>query len=148
MFGYAQEELVGQSLVMLYASPADFKRVGECGLNVLTQHGIYSDERLMRLRDGSLRWFRVHGRSDDLSQPFRLASWVFESMPAGAEIAKLAPRERNVLADMKLGLSAKESARKLGLSPRTVEKHRARLRQRYGVRNAASLISRIADLPV
>jgi DNA-binding CsgD family transcriptional regulator len=69
-------------------------------------------------------------------------------MPTGADIAKLAPRERNVLADMKLGLSAKESARKLGISPRTVEKHRARLRQRYGVRNAASLISRIADLPV
>jgi PAS domain S-box-containing protein len=147
LFGYAVEELVGRSLEMLYPSATDFDRIGGRGLHVLTERGTYDDERLMRLRDGSLRWFRVHGRALDLSEPFRLASWVFEALPAGADLAKLSPREREVLADMKRGLSAKQSAAGLGVSHRTVEKLRARLRQHYGVHNATSLMSRIAGMP-
>ena len=53
----------------------------------------------------------------------------------------------HMLADMKRGLSAKQSAGELGLSPRTVEKLRAHLRQRYGVHNATSLMNRITGLP-
>ena len=147
LFGYAVEELAGQSLELLYPSTADFERIGGRGLLSLTERGTYDDERLMRLRDGSLRWFRVHGRSLDAADPFRLASWVFEALPTGADVAKLTPRERDVLADMKRGLSAKQSAGELGLSPRTVEKLRAHLRQRYGVHNATSLMNRITGLP-
>ncbi|MDO9315016.1 MAG: LuxR C-terminal-related transcriptional regulator [Burkholderiaceae bacterium] len=147
LFGYTVEELTGCSLEPLYPSPVDFERIGGRGLHGLTERGTYDDERLMRLRDGSLRWFRVHGRSLDPTDPFRLASWVFEALPTGADVAKLTPRERDVLADMKRGLSAKQSASELGLSPRTVEKLRAHLRQRYGVHNATSLMSRITGLP-
>jgi DNA-binding NarL/FixJ family response regulator len=114
---------------------------------VLIERGTYDDERLMLLRDGSLRWFRVHGQSQDFADPFRLASWVFEALPAGADVAKLTPRERDVLTDMKRGLTAKQCALELGLSHRTVEKLRAQLRQRYGVHNAATLMSRIVGLP-
>ncbi len=147
MFGYDFGELVGRNLLMLYPSPSDYERIGERGLHVLVERGTYDDERLMRLRDGSLRWFRVHGQSQDFAEPFRLASWGVEALPAGADVAKLSPRERDVLADMKRGLTAKECARELGLSPRTVEKLRAKLRQRYGAHNAATLISRVAGLP-
>lgn len=147
LFGYSVDELIGRSLEMLYPSPADFERIGGRGRNVLTERGTYDDERLMRLRDGSLRWFRVHGRALDPAEPFRMASWVFEALPAGADVAKLTPREREVLADMKRGLSAKQSAAELGLSPRTVEKLRGQLRRRYGVHNATSLMSRIAGMP-
>lgn len=147
LFGYAIDELLGRSLAMLYPSTADFERIGDRGLLVLTERGTYDDERLMRLRDGSLRWFRVHGRALDPGAPFRMASWVFEALPAGADVAKLTPREREVLTGMKRGLSAKQCAAELGLSPRTVEKLRAQLRQRYGVHNAASLMSRIGGLP-
>lgn len=147
LFGYTVDALQGQSLELLYPSTADFERIGGRGLLSLTERGTYDDERLMRLRDGSLRWFRVHGRSLDATDPFRLASWVFEALPTGADVAKLTPRERDVLADMKRGLSAKQSAGELGLSPRTVEKLRAHLRQRYGVHNATSLMNRITGLP-
>lgn len=147
LFGYAVDELIGHSLAMLYPSATDFERIGDRGLHVLTERGTYDDERLMRLRDGSLRWFRVHGRALDPAAPFRMASWVFESLPTGADVAKLTPREREVLADMKRGLSAKQSAAELGLSHRTVEKLRAQLRQRYGVHNATSLMSRVAGMP-
>ncbi len=38
-------------------------------------------------------------------------------------------------------------ARELGLSPRTVEKLRGRLRAHFGARNAAELMSRIGGMP-
>lgn len=146
-FGYQAEELVGRSLEMLYPSAVDYQRIGDRGLPMLHETGSYLDERLMRLKDGSLRWFRVHGRAQDRGDPYRLASWVFEALPAGADVGKLSARERDVLAAMKRGLTAKASARELGLSPRTIEKLRAQLRQRYGAHNAAALIGRIGGIP-
>lgn len=147
LFGYSVDDLTGRSLEPLYPSTADFERIGGRGLQDLTSRGTYDDERLMRMRDGGLRWFRVHGRALDLSDPFRLASWVFEALPVGADVAKLTPRQRDVLADIKRGLSAKQSAEELGVSPRTVEKLRAQLRQRYGVHNVTSLVGRVTGLP-
>lgn len=146
-FGYAKEDLLGEYTLKLYPSPTDFKRVGERGFKVLLNAGTYADERLMKLRDGSLRWFRVHGQGQSLDNPFQLASWVFEPLRTCANNASLTAREREVLSSMTRGLTAKEAAREMGLSPRTVEKLRAGLRQRYGVHNAAELMSRVAGLP-
>ena len=52
----------------------------------------------------------------------------------------LTPREREVLAQIASGASNKESGRQLGISPRTVEVHRARIMEKLGARNAADLV--------
>ena len=52
----------------------------------------------------------------------------------------LSRRERDVLAQIVAGASNKEAGRKLGISPRTIEVHRAHLMQKIGARNAADLI--------
>jgi FixJ family two-component response regulator len=52
----------------------------------------------------------------------------------------LTPREREVLAQFAAGASNKEAGRKLGISPRTVEDHRANIMKKLGARNAADLI--------
>ena len=147
MFGYSLDELAGKELLLLYPTEIEFERIGEKGLVSMMQAGTYSDERLMRRRDGALHWFRVRGRTVDAKDPFKLASWVFESIPAGPAPIGLTPREREMLGAMTRGLTAKESARELGLSPRTVEKLRARLRERFGVHNAAALMSRVTGFP-
>ena len=55
--------------------------------------------------------------------------------------AKLAaPRERAVLAQIAAGASSKESARRLGISPRTVEFHRANMLRKLGAKNTADLV--------
>jgi DNA-binding CsgD family transcriptional regulator len=53
---------------------------------------------------------------------------------------QLTPRERMILAQVVKGASSKESARHLGISPRTVEFHRANIMQKLGARNIAVLV--------
>jgi two-component system response regulator FixJ len=55
-------------------------------------------------------------------------------------IALLTPRERQVVAQIAGGASNKEAGRCLGISPRTVEVHRARIMEKIGARNAADLV--------
>jgi FixJ family two-component response regulator len=57
-----------------------------------------------------------------------------------ARLEQLTPREREVLEQAALGLHAKEIARKLGISARTVEVHKTRVMAKLGVRNVAELV--------
>jgi FixJ family two-component response regulator len=52
----------------------------------------------------------------------------------------LTRREREVLEQFASGASNKEAGRRLGISPRTIEDHRANIMKKLGARNAADLI--------
>jgi DNA-binding CsgD family transcriptional regulator len=52
----------------------------------------------------------------------------------------LTSRERVVLAQIVRGASSKEAARWLGVSPRTIEFHRANIMQKLGAKNVADLV--------
>jgi FixJ family two-component response regulator len=54
--------------------------------------------------------------------------------------AHLTPREREVLQLVTNGQSNKEAGRELGISPRTIEVHRARVMEKLGARNTADLM--------
>jgi FixJ family two-component response regulator len=56
------------------------------------------------------------------------------------KLAKLTQREREVLGQVGNGLHAKEIARALDISPRTVEVHKANLMTKLGARNVAELV--------
>ena len=56
------------------------------------------------------------------------------------KIGALTGREREVLQLAARGLHAKEIARDLGISPRTVEVHKARIMAKLGARNVAELV--------
>jgi two-component system, LuxR family, response regulator FixJ len=62
----------------------------------------------------------------------------FDLGPIGGNV--LTPREREVLREIATGASSKEAGRILGISPRTVEVHRARIMDKLGARNAADLM--------
>jgi RNA polymerase sigma factor (sigma-70 family) len=63
------------------------------------------------------------------------------NLRADAEkLARLTPRERDVLEQAARGLHAKEIAAALGISPRTVEVHKTRIMEKLGVRNLAELV--------
>ncbi|MBR0758140.1 response regulator transcription factor [Bradyrhizobium jicamae] len=52
----------------------------------------------------------------------------------------LTRREREVLEQFTSGASNKEAGRHLGISPRTIEDHRANIMKKLGARNAADLV--------
>jgi FixJ family two-component response regulator len=80
----------------------------------------------------SKEWERRRSHS---SQPLRLSF-------LGSEL--LSPHEREVLADIATGASNKDAARNLGISPRTIELHRANIMRKLGARNPIELGRKIS----
>jgi RNA polymerase sigma factor (sigma-70 family) len=61
-------------------------------------------------------------------------------------LEKLSPRERQVIEHVALrGMSNKVAARALGLSPRTVQDHRANAMKKLAVKNIAELTRLVAS---
>ena len=63
-----------------------------------------------------------------------------EIAEARAQVRRLSKREREVLSDLSKGLSNKEIAMHLGISPRTVEIHRSNLVSKIGAKSSAHAI--------
>ncbi|ETR77182.1 LuxR family transcriptional regulator [Afipia sp. P52-10] len=63
-----------------------------------------------------------------------------DGIPQFAEARLLTARERDVLSLIAKGASNKEAGRRLGISPRTIEVHRARIMDKLGAKNAADLM--------
>ena len=77
--------------------------------------------------------------------------WVFFKTPAASSnetsprsragsIGSLTPREKIVLDQLTKGDTSKQAARTLGISPRTVEFHRANIMRKLGARNLVDLV--------
>lgn len=143
MFGFTVDEIQGRSLALLYPSRGDFERIGATGLSVMRGTGSYQDERVMARRDGTLFWCRVTGKSLTPEDPFAHAVWCFADLSNRIDLSRLSPREKDVAVLVGEGRTAKDMARTLGLSPRTVEACLARLRRKLGVKNIAELVNRI-----
>ena len=63
---------------------------------------------------------------------------------SAAALEGLTDREREIADSLNRGLTNKEVARELDISPRTVEIHRARVFSKLGVRNVAELVRLIS----
>jgi FixJ family two-component response regulator len=80
-----------------------------------------------RVRDAIEAWHNLNRGNSILSRDF-----------PGHE--RLTARERDVLERIARGASNKEAGRELGISPRTVEVHRARIMEKLAAKNAADLM--------
>ncbi|HQR19255.1 MAG TPA: response regulator transcription factor [Burkholderiaceae bacterium] len=109
------------------------------------------------LESGAAGYVLKHSAASELLQGVRaaldggtyvspaLAGKVFEAMkagPAGAPdpVSRLTPRQREVLQLLARGLSAKEVAAKVDISPRTVEFHKYQMMEALGAKSSAELI--------
>ncbi|MEM9630303.1 MAG: response regulator [Pseudomonadota bacterium] len=70
-----------------------------------------------------------------------------QSTPSFQGADALTRRELEVLKEITDGASNKEAGRTLGISPRTVEVHRARIMEKLGARNAADLVRIVLGHP-
>ena len=85
-------------------------------------------ERVQRALALDQEWSQAQGRTQAIQQCH----------------ARLSPREREILALIVSGLTSKEAARKLGISPRTVEVHRTHVMHKMGAANLAELVNMAA----
>lgn len=147
MFGYETHALKGRSMEILYPSPNEFENIGAQGLSVMKKTGVYSDERIMRHRNGDLFWCHVAGRSLERDEPFACAVWMFEDISARRVVARdLTTREREIARQLAAGQSTKQIARTLGVSPRTIDGHRARIIRKVGAKSASEMIAKVVGL--
>lgn len=144
--GYAPGELIGQSFRIFYGSDGEFERVRDVGLTPLRASQPYSDERLLRHRDGRDLWCRFRARTLLPETPLKRVIMSFGQISDAAPARRLSKREREVLGFIGQGLTTKEIAARLDLSPRTIDDVRGRLIRRYGVRRASDLLGHFTDL--
>ncbi|GAA6189626.1 LuxR C-terminal-related transcriptional regulator [Litorivita sp. NS0012-18] len=146
LFGYPRAALLGESFRMLYPSGGDFDRVRDIGLEPLKQAATYSDERIMRHASGKPIWFRFRAQTLTPDAPLSRVVMSFAPLARAEAAQSLTPRERDVISGLSRGLTSKEIARELGLSPRSIEDVRARLLKKFEVRNASALLARLSHL--
>ncbi|HJW10299.1 MAG TPA: LuxR C-terminal-related transcriptional regulator [Albitalea sp.] len=147
MFGYTPASLTGQSMAPLYPSLAEFEHIGQLGMIAMRERGHYADERIMKHADGHLFWCHVVGHSLNRDDPFGCAVWMFEDISERRPVtAPLTCREREIAQLLVAGQTSKQIARTLGISPRTIDAHRARLLRKLKVNTPSEMISRLAGL--
>lgn len=147
MFGYDAGALKDALFEALYSTSDEFVKIRDRGVEDLKRSNTYWDERVMMRQDGSLFWCRVRGQSLTPDNPLSRAVWSFADLSGHRPYQPLTPREREIVNLLAEGLTSKEIARALGISPRTVEVHRAKLHKKFGVSNTNALLHAMSGVP-
>ena len=103
------------------------------------------------IKSGALDFIEKPFRGSEIVARLDEAIGVYACRQAERSVSKIASlqfpgrepltrREREVLEQFASGASNKEAGRQLGISPRTIEDHRASIMKKLGARNAADLI--------
>jgi DNA-binding CsgD family transcriptional regulator len=106
----------------------DVARAHQC--STFRRNGAWEVLETPELKRAKREILMLKGAIDILSRPFR-----------GHQL--LTPRERVALVQIVRGASSKEAARTLGVSPRTIEFHRANIMRKLGAKNTADLVRRV-----
>jgi len=129
--------LAGHRIIMLCTYMTECSR-SEDVLDVARSH-----QCVIARRSGDWQFLEVPG-AEDARREIRLLNDDLIVLPRSlAKDDLLTDRERVVLAQLLRGASSKQTARTLGISPRTVDFHRANMMQKLGARNTAELIGKI-----
>ena len=149
MFGASREQLLGQSFLTLYPSVDEYERTGARIAPILNRNGTYADNRIMKRvggrHAGETFWCHVTGRALQPDMPHAAGIWCFEDLSAERPVrAGLTAREREVAACLMQGLTSKQIAKMLAISPRTVETHRAKLMGKYQSHTTADLVHKLS----
>ncbi|KNX41454.1 Tetrathionate response regulatory protein TtrR [Roseovarius tolerans] len=148
IFGDTPADYTDIPLARYYPSIEDYRRIGADALAVMRKTGRYSDERVMKRRDGTLFWCRVRGQSLTPEAPFQRGIWSFSDLSEERPLVALTQREREVAILTCRGMTSKEIGLELGLSYRTVEVYRARLLEKFHARKLAELVAKLSGMPL
>lgn len=141
VFGWTPQELIGQSIRILYPNLTDYTVIGARARKAMTKTKIYRDTRFMRRKNDQIVWMEGCGTALDQSNPESCSIWTYrpinEEQPSEG-ILTIA--EKRVARYLISGLTSKEIAKIIGCSHRTIEVHRANMIRKFNVRNSFELV--------
>ncbi len=147
LFGFEKKDLIDQSVLILYPSSSDYEQIGRLRYEELLQDDECIDERFMRCKDGEVFWCQTHGKTLTPEMPFNLVVLTFTRISTDfGKNGDLTAREREVSTYIANGHTCKEIAKKIDISHRTVEAHKAKIMKKLECRNTAELVSKIINL--
>jgi DNA-binding CsgD family transcriptional regulator len=127
------EALAGRCITVLCTYPLTVSRAADV-LDLARIH-----QFTMALRKGN--WEVIEASEPEIGGPFKRSSEARHAEShRSAKLETLTARERAILEKIVAGASSKEAARRLGISPRTVDFHRANILQKLGAKNTADLL--------
>jgi DNA-binding CsgD family transcriptional regulator len=126
------ESLAGRLMTLLCTYPLTVSQAADV-LDVARIH-----QFTMALRKGD--WEVIETNEPGTSKSLARLSEAGDAASRHAKLAMLTARERAVFEKIVAGASSKMAARRLGISPRTVDFHRANILQKLGARNTADLL--------
>lgn len=85
MFGYAREEMVGQTTRMLYRSQEAYEAFGRDAYPVLASGRAYQSDRELLRKDGTRIWVRYNGMAIDPTDLAQGTLWTLEDVTARRE---------------------------------------------------------------
>lgn len=124
---------------------ANALQLAECTLPLVALSAASNARRAVdAIKAGALDYISLPIAPEDLAQKLTdltmEAEMVLEQrrlqQDARERLEALSPRERDVVEGLSRGLTNKEIARELGISPRTVEIHRANMKGKLGARHS------------
>ncbi|GEM_PF-1452993 len=80
IFGYGPGELDNQNVRILYPSTEAFDRIGRIGYGYLLNHNVYSDERVMKRKNGEIFWCNVDLKPLNSTNPQRDVVMIFQDI--------------------------------------------------------------------
>jgi PAS domain S-box-containing protein len=97
IFGYGPNELTGQSTRELYGHPETFENIGRRAYPALAQGRKYSEEVVLRHRDGHAFWGAMTGQALDPEHPELGAIWIYADISRRREAMEEANKLRRAV---------------------------------------------------
>ena len=134
----ALDAAIDQRRIIMLCSYATERSRPEDVLDLARSHQAVIARRL-----GQWEFLQVPGAAD-AKRELRLVNGDLAILPERVvREGTLTDRERVVLAQLAKGASSKQVARTLGISPRTVDFHRANMMRKFGAHNTTELVGKI-----
>jgi PAS domain S-box-containing protein len=146
-FGYTADQLIGRR-ADLFLAPDDWKRADAAWTHVLrsdhvvnVRHVLRSDGREVRVQGAAVREI-VTGRNLVLFVVIdeRLMPVAYSDVER-SELARLTPRELEIVTAIAMGRRVNEIAADLGIAPVTVHTHVRNAMRKVGARSQAQLVA-------
>lgn len=108
LFGYSEEELIGQHSSIIYPSEADYIRVGLAAYEGIRNGGVYKEEVRFRKKDGTLFWAILTGKGVNPERPQEGSIWISQDITdlknAEEKLKQLADLHQTVLDTVSVGI--------------------------------------------